>query len=886
MNQNTIIKKMLGLILLITATFLFVACDKKPVDPDPIVPEKVYVTVTFNSNGGGTVDPLTIEKGLKATAPTAPTKDGFTFNYWYTTDEAVQFDFNTVINANVTLNAKWTENIVELTTLEKIEADFLQVEANLVASRYKLNIPTKGPVHNSTVRWSISNKYITSSGFVIPVLSDDTVDSAEIAANFTLNGETVRKTFTVPLSKPGEVFIQDSRVVEFENLTTEYNVADGELELFFEEDGSIPYVSVITFLNLLSGFVDPEVDFETTLGSDTVEIRYEYYDEDEDHTYDLRNTIDATNNTISTNDPGFFWAYIYSTETNYGRHITYDNDHPDASYIEGSDIVYELGKYGMDIVVHGGEILVPYYIVNQLYAGSSYYNVYYNSDKLYGIYSLPDADTPEYDAIRTSSKNGQAIPEDLLMHTFNSLAFNLDYFYGLREVMDVETYYDLLFAERSRLLTTSALGLDSQIASLLLKKLDEPHTSYGYPGYYNTKSYEGPSVSSLSDYGTRFNAWYYDAYVYVDDAIEAKFGREGLTSNAWAAGSLNRTPYWFINDTVAVLILDSFSTSDIVETETFDVSTLNRALDLDLETASILPSITGGNRYFTFKLGDKDQAHAEFIVKGLNESYVTTYEQALVAAGFEKVVQTSSDPIKAAGYFKKTVSGVDYMVQMSFSTKYNVFYLGIISEVPETYTSEWPMTFNLVSRLKSDSAVYMEIMLEALTLEKPTVTNIVFDISWNSGGNVGALYRVVGFMTDDAFKVSRINAGSGSKSTSYIKIEGLPSFAHLEWSLLITPKTFSAGNSLATIFMENDLGPIMGIKSGGGAASITPILLPNGTAFTMSSNSLNGYRTGTGTEADPFVYVDNEFGIEPDYVLTYAELYSNEKILEILASLK
>lgn len=886
MNQNAIIKKMLGLILLVAASILFVACDKKPVEPDPIIPEKEYVTVTFNSNGGSGVTTQTIEKGKKALEPTDPTKDGFTFIYWYTSDETVEFSFDTVVSVNLTLNAKWTENIVELTTQQKIQQDIDLVEASLVANRYKLNIPTRGAQNNSTIRWTINNKYITSSGFVIPVLSTDTVTSGEISANFTLNGESIRKTFNVPLSKLDEVFIHESRVVEFENLTTEYNVENGQLELFFEEGGTIPYVSVLTFLNLLTGFVDPSVQFETTLDTNTVEIRYDYYDEEEDHTYDLRNTIDAVNNTISTNDPGFFWAYIYSTETNYGRHITYDNDHPDGSYIEGSDIVYDLGKYGMDIVVHNGEVLVPYYIVNQLYAGSSYYNVYYNYDKLYGIYSLPDVDTPEYDAIRSSSKNGQAIPEDLLMHTFNALAFNLDYFYGLRTIMDVESYYDLLFAERNRLITSSALGLDSQISSFLLKKLDEPHTSYGYPGYYNASSYDGPANSSLTDYGQRFNDWYYDAYVYVDDAIEAKFGREGITSTAWAAGSLARTPYWFINDQVAVLILDSFSTSDIVETDTFDVAALNRALDLDEATPSILPVISGGNRYFTFKLGDNESTHAEFIVKGLSQAYVSIYEQALIADGFVKVSEVSSDPILNNGYFKKTVSGVDYMVQVRFDVKYNVFYVGIINELPETYNSTWPMAFNLVSRLKSDSAVYMEIMLEALTAEKPTVTDIVFDVTWNSGGNVGALYRVVGFMTDDAFKVSRINAGSGSKSTSYIKIEGLPSFAHLNWSLLISPKTFSAGNSLATIFMENDLGPIMGIKSGGGAASITPILLPNGTAFTMSSNSVNGYRTGSGTEADPFVYHDNEFGINPDFVLTYAELYDNAKILEILASLK
>lgn len=881
MNQNAIIKKMLGLILLVAASILFVACDKKPVDPDPIIPEKEYVTVVFNSNGGSAVTTQSIEKGQKAAEPADPTKDGFTFVYWYTSDETVEFSFDTVVSVNLTLNAKWTENIVELTTQEKIQQDIDQVEASLVANRFKLNIPTKGPQNNSTIRWTINNKYVTSTGFIIPVLSDDTVTSAEISANFTLNGETVLKTFTVPLSKPGEVFIQDSRVVEFENLTTEYTVADGELELFFEEDGSIPYVSVITFLNLLSGFVDPEVDFETTLGTDTVEIRYEYYDEDEDHTYDLRNTVDATNNTISTNDPGFFWAYIYSTETNYGRHITYDNDHPDASYIEGSDIVYDLGKYGMDIVVHGGEVLVPYYIVNQLYAGSSYYNVYYNYDKLYGIYSLPDAGTPEYEAIRSSSKNGASIPEDLLMHTFNSLAFSLDYFYGLQEIMEVETYYDLLFENKNKLLKSTAMAVDEAISELLLKKIDEPHTSYGYPSYMNNSGYEGPQATSLNAYGSRFRTWYDAAYSKMDDAIERKFGREGISSSAWAASSTSRTPYWLASENVGVIILDSFATADIIEANSFDYQAISRAFDVE-EGNLILPSVDGGSKYFFYNNSNNDEHFAEIIIKGLSMDKVELYSNKLINFGYQKISQETSDLTKNVGYFAKTINGVDYMIQISFDLVYDVMYIGIMDKLPTSYETDWPFSVNVLETLKNDSAIYMEIVMEALMKNHPEITHMILDLTWNSGGNVGALYRVVGFITDEPFKTSSMNQSTGSKSTSYIKIEGLPSYSHLKWGLLISPKTFSAANSMATIFMENQLGPIMGIKSGGGAASITPILLPNGTAFIMSSNNVNGYRTGLGTEEDPFIYHDNEFGIAPDYVLSYSLLYDNSTLTNIM----
>lgn len=67
-------------------------------------------TVTFNSNGGSAVAPQSVLSGQKATEPTDPTKDGYTFDDWYLpTDLSTPFDFaNTTITADITLYAKWT----------------------------------------------------------------------------------------------------------------------------------------------------------------------------------------------------------------------------------------------------------------------------------------------------------------------------------------------------------------------------------------------------------------------------------------------------------------------------------------------------------------------------------------------------------------------------------------------------------------------------------------------------------------------------------------------------------------------------------------------------------------------------------------------------------
>lgn len=65
-------------------------------------------TVKFNSDGGSAVVSQTIEEGNKATKPTDPEKEGYTFVGWYNGE--TEFDFTTPINSNITLKAKWTIN--------------------------------------------------------------------------------------------------------------------------------------------------------------------------------------------------------------------------------------------------------------------------------------------------------------------------------------------------------------------------------------------------------------------------------------------------------------------------------------------------------------------------------------------------------------------------------------------------------------------------------------------------------------------------------------------------------------------------------------------------------------------------------------------------------
>lgn len=69
--------------------------------------------VIFKMGGHGTqVAPQTVKEGNKATEPTAPSEEGYSFDGWYTDSKFTsKFDFSSAITADTTLYAKWTSEI-------------------------------------------------------------------------------------------------------------------------------------------------------------------------------------------------------------------------------------------------------------------------------------------------------------------------------------------------------------------------------------------------------------------------------------------------------------------------------------------------------------------------------------------------------------------------------------------------------------------------------------------------------------------------------------------------------------------------------------------------------------------------------------------------------
>lgn len=67
-------------------------------------------TVKFDTDGGSAVSSKTVTRNSKAVEPADPTKDGYTFDGWYSDKNfTTVYDFNQPVTKNLTLYAKWAE---------------------------------------------------------------------------------------------------------------------------------------------------------------------------------------------------------------------------------------------------------------------------------------------------------------------------------------------------------------------------------------------------------------------------------------------------------------------------------------------------------------------------------------------------------------------------------------------------------------------------------------------------------------------------------------------------------------------------------------------------------------------------------------------------------
>ncbi|WP_459186658.1 InlB B-repeat-containing protein [Parabacteroides sp. APC149_11_2_Y6] len=135
-------------------------------------------TVTFDSQGGSEVAPLTVNKGEKLVKPTDPTKEDCSFLGWYK-DAAYTsaWEFSTdVVNEDITLYARWSNpgDAVYTVTFDTDGGD--SMEPASVKANEKLTMPANPQKLGFKFRgWYSDPEKVTVYDFNAPVTSDITL---------------------------------------------------------------------------------------------------------------------------------------------------------------------------------------------------------------------------------------------------------------------------------------------------------------------------------------------------------------------------------------------------------------------------------------------------------------------------------------------------------------------------------------------------------------------------------------------------------------------------------------------------------------------------------------------------------------------------------------
>lgn len=189
-----------------------------------------------------------------------------------------------------------------------------------------------------------------------------------------------------------------------------------------------------------------------------------------------------------------------------------------------------------------------------------------------------------------------------------------------------------------------------------------------------------------------------------------------------------------------------------------------------------------------------------------------------------------------------------------------------------------------------DSYYYMQHCMEKIK-QHPEVRTVVLDLSLNGGGYIGAMKRVLGFLSDKVLVESLYNHLTGEFRVSSFKIDtdsdgyyDDDAYEQYRWVVLTSEYTFSAANLFVSIVKEQKLATVIGQRTGGGMCSVMSTVLADGTAITISSP--DSYRYVKTDAQGHRTFYAIEGGVSPDSVLPYSEFCKDAQLIKHIKAMR
>lgn len=274
-----------------------------------------------------------------------------------------------------------------------------------------------------------------------------------------------------------------SKEVEFNNLSTEYEVKDSNITLYFYENGNVPYVNIEKYYAMLDGYYD--------VSKKTISINENFnrlYIIDNNQSL-IRTIFDWRYNTVTFKNE----LSPYSVKSSGTIDFTSYYDLKIVKSITSLEIEYYLGNYNIDILYNKGNVLMPLSVLSML--DSSYYKVVYNGNKVYGFYYGDDLKSV-YDVDLV----GKEVPNDVIDETKNELFFLLNEKYGLKEVAKVDDYKSYISNDIIlKLESNNPETRNDAYVSIINKLLDDPHSRMMASSFYSENKDEMNTIKYFNE---------------------------------------------------------------------------------------------------------------------------------------------------------------------------------------------------------------------------------------------------------------------------------------------------------------------------------------------------------------------------------------------------
>lgn len=186
-----------------------------------------------------------------------------------------------------------------------------------------------------------------------------------------------------------------------------------------------------------------------------------------------------------------------------------------------------------------------------------------------------------------------------------------------------------------------------------------------------------------------------------------------------------------------------------------------------------------------------------------------------------------------------------------------------------------------------DTYFYMRHCMEDI-IKHSEINDIVLDLSLNGGGNIAALRKTLGFLTDEVILDYDYNTLTNEYTCTQFKVDtdgdgnyDNDAYDQYRWTILSSMNTFSAANDFINKVKQQNLAKVIGNTSGGGMCSVLPIVLADGTPLAISSYDSSRFVINeNGTNH----YMETEYGFEPHMIIPYEDYYNDEKLVQYVDS--